>query len=75
MLERFCHTLKDDRRYGNFELGYNLGLNGGFCILRFRLLNERPNRNDEKEMSRGKEGAMLYGFTRKWNLKDKQKHK
>lgn len=26
MFERFCHTLKDDRRCFNCQLGYNLGL-------------------------------------------------
>lgn len=40
------------------ELGSNLGPKGGFYISRAGVLNERPKRNDEKEMSRGREGTM-----------------
>lgn len=54
----FVITLKDDRRYSNCELGYNLVPKAGLCISRLGVLNGRLRRSDDKEKSRGKEGTV-----------------
>lgn len=54
----FVITLKDDRRHSNCELGYNLAPKAGFHISKLGVLNGRLRRSDEKEKSKGKEGAV-----------------